>query len=71
MRYLYFAVLFGIVIISPAAAYLDPGTGSMIVSAIIGVVAAAAYVFKGVIFKFLKIFKNKNKDAKDISEDGK
>ena len=47
MRYLYFIILFMMVTVLPAFAYLDPGTGSMIVSAIIGVIATLAFVFKG------------------------
>lgn len=65
MRYLYFIILFMIVIISPTFAYLDPGTGSMIVSAIIGVVATFVFMFKGFFFKFLGIFKRRKDDQKD------
>lgn len=62
MRYLYFLVLFLAVTISPAFAYLDPGTGSMIVSAIIGVAATLVFVFKGFFFKLAGLFKSKKED---------
>jgi len=48
-----------IVIISPTFAYLDPGTGSMIVSAIIGVVATFVFMLKGFFFKLIGLFRNK------------
>jgi hypothetical protein len=35
----------------PAYAYIDPGAGSAIASAIVGIVAAAGYTFRSVLFK--------------------
>lgn len=61
---LYFVLLFLLVTIFNASAYLDPGTGSMIVSAIIGVFATAAYCFRGVFYKFISTFK-KNDNAEE------
>jgi hypothetical protein len=37
---------FGLLGIAPAAAYLDPGTGSIILQAVIGAVAGALIVIK-------------------------
>lgn len=52
-----------LVCISQASAYLDPGTGSMIVSAIIGVFATGIYFFRGFFYKLLRVFKvNKQKN---------
>lgn len=41
---------------SPAFAYLDPGSGSAIVSAIIGAVVAAGLVIKTYWYKFKSLF---------------
>ncbi len=47
-----------------ASAYLDPGTGSMIVSGIIGIFATVGYIFKGFFYKiFSKNKKNKNEES--------
>lgn len=40
------ALLALVALASPAQAYLDPGTGSMIVSAVIGAIAAMALALK-------------------------
>ena len=45
---------------TPAYAYLDPGTGSLVVSIIIGVIATAIYIFKD----FFYGLKNKSKKKK-------
>jgi len=68
MRYLYFIILFMMVIISPSFAYLDPGTGSMIVSAIIGAVATVAFVFKGFFFKLTGMFRKKEDRKNDTDK---
>jgi hypothetical protein len=39
-------LLASVAVVSPAHAYLDPGTGSMILSAVIGVAAAVALAIK-------------------------
>jgi Na+/proline symporter len=39
-------VLAGLMLASPAYAYLDPSTGSMLISALIGIVAATALAVK-------------------------
>jgi|TARA_B100001063_G_C16563646_1_gene452282 hypothetical protein len=58
--------------ISKAHAYLDPGTGSIILQAILGFIAAAATTisiywekFKSIINKILN---KSNKDNKDITK---
>jgi len=58
---LYFGFFFLIIPIFPVFAYLDPGTGSMIVSAIIGAVATLVFVFKGWFFKLFGMLKKSKK----------
>jgi len=70
MRYLYFLLLLLTIPVLPIFAYLDPGTGSMVVSAIIGAVATVAYIFKGWFFKFIRLFKKGRADEK-TGESGK
>jgi len=50
-------ILFLMVILNPLPlfAYLDPGSGSMLFSAVIGIVATLFFVIKGVFFKILDI----------------
>ena len=67
MRYLYFVMILLLIPVVSVFAYLDPGTGSMIVSAIIGALAAVAYIFKGWFFKIAKMFRKK--DIEENSED--
>ncbi len=66
MRSWYFVILLLFIPVLPLFAYLDPGTGSMIVSAIIGALATVAFVLKG---WFYKIFRRKKKAAEDSSEE--
>lgn len=46
---------------SPAWAYLDPGTGNMLIYIVISLVGAAAYFVKNIFYRLLKLF-----NAKDI-----
>lgn len=41
---------------SPAHAYLDPGTGSMLVSALVGIVATLFFLLKGIYYKGTSFF---------------
>lgn len=52
-----------IFITSPAYAYIDPGTGSAVASAIIGIFAAAAYTFRKYFYKVKDFFSPKSKDT--------
>ena len=55
---------------SPSAfAYLDPSTGSMIISAVIGLFATAVLAIKTYWYKFVGIFKGDQRDKKAASED--
>ena len=44
---------------SPAQAYLDPSTGSMIISAIVGVVATLVLAMKVYWYKLRRLFRKK------------
>ncbi len=70
MRYLYFILLLLTIPVLPTFAYLDPGTGSMIVSAIIGALATVVFIFKGWFYKIFRMFrKDKAEGESEKSED--
>lgn len=48
-----------LLIASPAYAYLDPGTGSMLVSAVLGVAAALALAVKMFWYRLTSFFRGK------------
>jgi len=48
---------------SPAYAYLDPGTGSMLVSAVIGVAAALGLALKMFWYRIVGLFRGKRVEA--------
>ena len=50
----------------PAHAYLDPSTGSMILSAIVGIFATVGLALKTYWYKFKSFFKGQ-KDTPDVS----
>jgi len=50
-------------IASPAYAYLDPGTGSMLISAVIGVAAAVALAVKMFWYRLVGFFRGKRPAA--------
>ena len=49
---------------SPAQAYLDPGTGSMIISAVIGVVAALGLGLKMFWYRVVGLFRGVKSDPR-------
>lgn len=51
--------------IDDAQAYLDPGTGSMILQAVIGAVAGALIVIKLYWYKLVSFFKGRKNGDKD------
>jgi len=53
------ALVVVLAIASPAHAYLDPGTGSMLLSAVIGVAAAVALALKMFWYRLLGLFRGK------------
>lgn len=54
---------------SPAYAYLDPGTSSIILQAVVGAVAAAGLIFRSYLYRFFSLFRRSAKS--DPSTDGK
>jgi hypothetical protein len=50
-------------ITSPAYAYLDPGTGSMLISAVLGVAAAVALAVKMFWYRLVGYFRGKRPAA--------
>jgi len=50
-------------ITSPAYAYLDPGTGSMLLSAVIGVTAAVGLAVKMFWYRIVGLFRGKRPGA--------
>ena len=57
-------------IASPAHAYLDPGTGSMILSALIGVVAAVALALKMFWYRLVGWFRGKRRGSRPGAVEG-
>ena len=54
-----FLVVAGLSMTSPAYAYLDPGTGSMLLSAVIGVAAAVGLAVKIFWYRLVGLFRGK------------
>src|SRR5258708_34415201 len=54
---------------SPAQAYLDPGTGSMLLSAVIGVAAAVALAVKMFWYRLIGLFRGSGRG--DRPDDGR
>jgi hypothetical protein len=52
-------------ITSPAHAYLDPGTGSMLISAIIGVAAAVGLALKLFWYRLVGLLRGKKGERPD------
>jgi len=73
-RYFIFGVLLSLVFVEPAQAYIDPGTGSMLVQGMLAVIAALS-VTVGVFWKRLRsffggLFCRKNRAAEGDGSDG-
>jgi hypothetical protein len=49
----------------PSFAYLDPGSGSMLLTAILGVAAAATYTLKGYFHRATTVFRKSRPEAGD------
>ena len=58
-----FLLVAGLSIASPAEAYLDPGTGSMLVSAVVGVAAAVGLAVKMFWYRLIGLFRGKRSGA--------
>jgi uncharacterized membrane protein YedE/YeeE len=49
----------------PSFAYLDPGSGSMLLTAILGIFAATTYTLKGYFYKATKVFRKNRLETGD------
>lgn len=56
-----FCSLVGIVIAWPAYAYIDPGTATIALQAVIGAIAVAGIFFREKLFQFLALFRKQPK----------
>jgi hypothetical protein len=63
-------VMVGLAVPSPAHAYLDPGTGSMLVSALIGVAAAVALAVKVFWYRLIGLFRRPRRGPRPGVEGG-
>jgi hypothetical protein len=57
-------------IASPADAYLDPGTGSMLLSAVFGVAAAVALALKIFWYRLVGLFRGKKRGLRPGTVEG-
>jgi hypothetical protein len=57
-------------ITSPAYAYLDPGTGSMLLSAVFGVAAALALAVKMFWYRIVGLFRGKKRGLRPGAAEG-
>ena len=53
-----------------AHAYIDPGSGSVVMSTLLGIAAAVAYVFKKYFYKLKRLFRKGGPLDDDASLDG-
>jgi hypothetical protein len=53
----------------PAFAYLDPSTGSMIISAVVGLFASAALAIKTYWYKLRSVFRRRDKNQEKTFQD--
>jgi len=57
--------VFYVISTCPSFAYLDPGSGSMLLTAILGVLAATTYTLKGYVHKVTKPFRKNRPETGD------
>ena len=53
---------------STALAYVDPGSGSVIVTTVLGLIAAVSYTFRKYFYKIKKMFARKPEQEQQDSE---
>ena len=65
----FFGLTFGLTVFFPAIcyAYIDPGTGSFLITTILGVIAAISYTLRSYLYKIKSIF-SKDKKVEDDTE---
>jgi len=67
-KLLYTTVILLIITSPKAHAYIDPGTGSIMLQVIVGALAAGLFAFKGYFYKIRNFFLRGSKDKDDINE---
>ena len=55
--------VFYLISTAPSFAYLDPGSGSMLLTAILGLFAATTYTLKGYFHRVTKVFRKDRPEA--------
>lgn len=65
-----FVVVVGLAMASPAQAYLDPGTGSMLVSALIGIAAAVGLAVKMFWYRVTGLFRRPRRGPRPEGDGG-
>ena len=63
------SALFLIFICSEANAYIDPGTGSLLLQGLLAGIAAGAYTLKLYWYKFKNFFSRKNEKQEELEEE--
>ncbi len=56
----FFAALVFFAMQQPAYAYIDPGSGSMVMTAILGLIAAVGYTIRKYFYKIRNLFSKKS-----------
>jgi hypothetical protein len=64
------ALLIALALASPAQAYLDPATGSMIISALVGLLAAIALALKVFWYRVVDLVRGPRRRAPEAPPDG-
>ncbi|MDQ4086457.1 MAG: hypothetical protein M3177_00345 [Pseudomonadota bacterium] len=59
-----------LVLADPAYAYIDPGTGAAVTTAILGFFASIAYTFRKYMYRVKDLFSGKQRSAKPPREGG-
>jgi hypothetical protein len=60
--------VFTVISTRPAYAYLDPGSASLIIQGIIGTIAAAGFVFRSYLYKFMAMIRGKSAEEKTTDQ---
>ena len=58
-----FCLLSNLLLPSTAFAYVDPGSGSVIVTTVLGLIAAIGYTFRKYFYKVRRMFGGKREDS--------
>ena len=56
------AIIFWVSVIEPAYAYVDPGSGSVIITTILGLFAAIGYTFRKYFYKMKRLFTGRREE---------